>query len=230
MVMIPDSSVWSLRGWRSSLLPVPPSASLGSRPYVEVAHGSGVVPLPTSGGDGGGGDDRAAATTTMPSDAVTTFIGLAFTTPPMTVPLPHDASDIPLVRAGILPALLPMMLDISRTFSISGRGHASEGLQRARQLVGHPPPPPAVVVDRAARHGGDRPAVFANTALATVPPRPGSPGLLPPSLQPQRGRIRQRGGRAGSIPRAARMTGADAADAIASHPVAVAFAMSPVAM
>ncbi len=207
------------RGWRSLLMPVPP--------FVEVAHGGGVVPPPTSGGADGGGDERAAAATKLPLNAVTTINGHASTIPPMTISSSRDVDNARILRAGMTPTLLPMvMMDVSLTFSTSGRGHTSEGLQGDRQLGDHSLPPPTAVVARAARHGGGRPSAFANTALATVPPRPGPASLLPSSLRPQRGRRAQRGGRVDDVLRAARMTGIDAVGAGAVHPSWAAIAMT----
>ncbi len=218
-------------GWLSFVTPLPPSASCGRGPLVALASGSGVVPFPTSGGGDGGGDDHAAAITTPLSNAITTSTEHASTTLPLIILPRHNSDDAPLVRAGITPALLPMVIRIvSSSISISGRDHASEGLRGDRQLVGHSPPLPAAAVDRAARHGGGRPSAFANTALATVPPRPGPASLLPSSLQPQRGRIPQQGGRVGGVPRAARKTGVEVAGIAAARPVGVALATTQAAM
>ncbi len=228
MGILPHPTYW---GWLACMMPVPPAASSGRGPSVAVARGGGVVVPPvTSVGVDGSGDEHSAAPTTKPFDAVTAVPIHPSTTSPLITSLIHDTSDAPVVHDCNTPALLPMTMLTSHTNSTRGRDHASEGLQGARQLVGHPPPPPTVVVDRAAQHGGGRPTASANAALATMLPRPGPASLLPPSLRPQQGRRRQRGGRVGGVPRAAGITGDEATGSDAAHPVAVALAVSPAAM
>ncbi len=173
---------------------MPPFALLGAGPFVDVAVADGVVtlprPFPQGGGESGGGDEiKSAAITTDDILTVTTVIQVPTTIPNPLLSPPGDARDAPPVRAGNTHTLLLMTMLTSDTNSARGCDHASEELQGARQLVGHPPPPPAVVVDGAAQHGGGRPTAFANAALATLLPRPGPASLLPSPMRPQHGHI-----------------------------------------
>ncbi len=173
------------RGWPS--WPVTPSASSdGVLVEVEVEGGRVVNLLaPTSGGGDGGGDDRkAAAATTTSTNAITTFTRLTPTIPDVPSPvLLHDTGGLPIVRAGMAPALLPvsMIMMHSRSTSVGGRGQSSGGPLGARQSVDHSPPPPTVVVVGAAWHSRDRPSVLIDTSSIAVPPRPGPASLLSPS-------------------------------------------------
>ncbi len=197
-----------LQGWPA--WPVTLSASFGGVLVdVEVDDGRVVMLLaPTSGvGNGSGDDGKATAATTTPTNAIATLIRLTTTTPIVPRPsLLRDTGSLPIVHAGIAPALLPVLMIVmvdSRSVSEGGRGRSSEGPRRDRRYPVHSLPPPTVVKVRAARHGGDRPSVFVNTSLTTMPPRPGPASLLSSSMRSQLARIRQRGGRVGGSPRAA---------------------------
>ncbi len=202
------SPVPHFRGWPLLVLPLPPAASDGQLHFVGVARGN-VVVWPTSDGGSGRVDDSAAAVMTNEIETTANVLPDPSTTSPRHPSLPHDASGTPLVHAGINPALLliPMDMIASRTNSSGGRGHTSEGPRRTRHFADHSLPPPTVVVVRAAKRGGDRPAVFADTTSATTLPRPGPASLLSSSMWPQRGHIPQQRGRAGTAPRATRKTG-----------------------
>ncbi len=169
----------------------------------------------TSGGASGGentlDEGNAAATTTTHN--------LSTTAPMIIVPVPttilHPPSssrhhgDATEMVVDVTPALLPIMVMVSsHSSSGCGCGRSSEGPQRSRRCPVHPLPPPTVVEDRAAWHGGDRPAIFVNATLTTMPPRPGPASLLTSSLRPQQGRSTQRGSRVGRSLRAARTAGA----------------------
>ncbi len=205
------------KGWHLTL-PVPLApASVGGCPFVAMALAGDVVAatLPTSGGvDGEGGirdDIRAAATTTALVKAITTPM---ISIPAPTTSLPpasssHHHSDATAMVGDVTPALLPIMTMLSSgSNSGGGCGRSSEGPQGDRRYPVHSLPPPTVVADRAAWHGVGRPSAFVNSALTTMPPRPGPASLLSALLRPQPGRITQHGSRVGGPLRAARKASA----------------------
>ncbi len=193
-------------------LPLPTAASLGGGPVVvAVVHGCVNALPPTSGGGSGArgirvrDDTTAAASTTGSSLAITTTIIIpSFPTTSRSLVtsflLPGDAHAVTIDGSR---TLLPMVMVNSGSSSVCGRGRTSGGPRRDRRFLAHSPPPSAATVERAARHGIGRPSAFVNAALTTMPPRPGPASLLASSMQPQQGRITQRGSRVGEPLRAA---------------------------
>ncbi len=207
-------------------LPVSPSvlASDGGCPRRDagvVAGGSVVmVLLPSlmpgrgSGDVSGDEDEKAAAVTTDALVTITISQG-----PPSTMPFPaHDhtssSSWAILINNGNVRAIIAdassllhiLMSMIDGSHSISGCGcEGVSGFPRNEVscITTHARPPPTVVRAESAWRGGDCPAVSAMVHMAAAPPRPGPPGLLSSSTQPQPGRVPQRGGRVGAFPCAA---------------------------